>query len=168
MVIRSARDLKLNIPLTSSPITTLGEIIALGGPELAEGYQAEYCYEPMSVSPNLPLSPGMALAKKLWKKYHPGEVERDMYVNGFLSGMVIAEAITLALDEVPPEKLNGETVKIYGLDKIRNFTGMGLTAPFSYVPGDHLGQKVARFYKVHNGYVEPISDWIPAVTGKLD
>lgn len=164
VIIRSANDLKLNIPLTSSPISTLGEIIALAGPELAEGYQGQYTYEPMSINPNLPLSPGMVLVKKIWKNYHPGEVERDMYVNGILSGMIIAEALKLALDEIPPEKLNGETVKTYGIDKIRNFDGMKLTAPFSYSPGNHHGQKVARFYKVHNGYVEPISEWIPAVT----
>jgi branched-chain amino acid transport system substrate-binding protein len=166
VVLNSSKTMKLNIPLTQSAASSLGEVIALAGPELAEGYQGEYFFEPMSKNPELPESPGMKLSRMLWNKYHPGETPRDLYVDGILSGMIIAEGMKLALNEIAPEKLNGETLKIYGLDRIRNFTGMGLTAPISYTPGDHLGQKHVRYYVVRKGYVEPISDWRPTTTYK--
>lgn len=90
-----------------------------------------------------------------------------MYVNGILSGMIIADGIRLALDEVTPEKLNGEALKKYGLDRIRNFNGMGLTKPISYLPGDHIGPKHVRYWVVRKGYVEPISDWIPTTLFRM-
>ena len=121
----------------------------------------------MSKSPTFEDSPGMKLAKELWKKNHSGERPNDMYVNGILSGMVIAEGIRLALDMVPPEKLDGEALKKYGLDRIKNLDCMGLTKPISYVPDDHIGPKHVRYWVVRNGSLEPVSDWMPTTTFRI-
>lgn len=167
VVLKSAKSMNLHIPLTNCAAATLGDVIALGGPELAEGYQGEYFFEPMSEDPKIKPSPGLVLAKKLWKTNHPNESPNDMYINGILSGMVIAEGIHLALDTVPPGKLNGETIKEDGLDRIRGFDGMGLTKPITYVKGDHIGQKQVRYWVVRKGFVEPISDWMATTTFKI-
>jgi len=167
VVLKSAKSMNLTIPLTNCAAATLGDIIALGGPELAEGYQGEYFFEPMSEDPKIKPSSGLELAKKLWKENHPNERPNDMYINGILSGMVIAEGIHLALDKVPPDKLTGETIKEDGLDRIQGFDGMGLTKPISYVPGDHIGQKQVRYWVVRKGVVEPVSDWMPTTTFKI-
>lgn len=55
VVLNSAKSMSLNIPLTQAASATLGDVIALGGPELTEGYQGEYYYEPMAKNPKLEL-----------------------------------------------------------------------------------------------------------------
>lgn len=167
VVLQSAKAMNLNIPLTNCAAATLGDVIALGGPKLAEGYQGEYFFEPMSTDPKRKGSVGLKLARDLWKKNHPNESPNDMYINGVLSGMVIAEGIRLALDAVPPEKLSGEAIKTSGLDRIKGFDGMGLTKPISYVKDDHIGPKQVRYWVVRGGFVEPISDWMPTTTFKI-
>jgi len=167
VVLNSARAMGLNIPLTQCAGSYLGDVIALGGPELAEGYQGEYFFDPMSKNPKLEASPGLKLSRELWEKNHPGQSPSDMYIVGILSGMVIGEGIRLALDEVAPEKLTGEALKKFGLDRIKNFDAMGLTKPITYVPGDHIGQKVVRYWVARKGFVEPISDWMPTTTYRI-
>lgn len=167
VVLQSAKSMILAIPLTQCAAATLGDVISLGGPKLAEGYQGEYFYEPMSQNPKIKASPGLTIARMLWKKNHPNETPNDMYVNGILSGMVIAEGIRLSLDTVPPGKLNGETIKKFGLDRINGFTGMGLTKPITYVHDDHIGPKQVKYWVARNGYVEPISDWMPTTTFRI-
>jgi ABC-type branched-subunit amino acid transport system substrate-binding protein len=167
VVLNSARAMKLNIPLTQCAASTLGDIIALGGAELAEGYQGEYFFEPMSKNPKIEASAGLKLARELWQKNHPNQRPNDMYLNGMLSGMVIAESARLALDTVTPDKLNGEALKIYGLDKIKNYDGMGLTWPITYSPGEHTGPLHVRYWVVRKGFVEPVSDWMPTTTFRI-
>jgi len=166
VVLRSARALGLQIPMTQCAAATLGDVIALGGPELAEGYQGEYFFEPMSKNPALGGSPGLKLARELWAKNHAKEVPNDMYINGILSGMVIAEGIHQALEAVPPGKLDGEAIK-HGLDRIRGFDGQGLTRPISYVKDDHIGPKQVRYWVVKKGFVEPVSEWVPTTTYRI-
>lgn len=166
VALKSAKALGLTVPMTQCAAATLGDVIALGGPELAEGYQGEYFFEPMSMNPAAGGSAGLKLARELWNKNHPREKPNDMYVNGVLSGMVIAEGVRLALDDVTPDKLTGEAIKA-GLDRIQGFDGMGLTRPISYVKDDHIGQKQVRFWVVRKGFVEPVSDWMPTTTYRI-
>lgn len=167
VVLNSAKSMNLGIPMTQCAAATLGDVIALGGPELTEGYQGEYFYEPMSKSSKYEDSAGMKLVKQLWDKNHAGEKPNDMYVNGILSGMIIAEAVRLALNEVTPDQLNGETLKKFGLDRIKDFDCMGLTKPISYVPDDHIGPKHVRYWVVRAGGLEPVSDWMPTTTFRI-
>jgi hypothetical protein len=171
VVLKSAKSMGLDIPLTQCAASNIGDVVDLGGAELAEGYQGSYYYEPISKDPKLPDSEGMKLAKMLWEKNHPGEKPRDMYINGLLSGMIIVEAIKLSLDEVPPDKLTGEALKKYGLDRIRNFDAMGLTPPFSYYQGDldsHIGQRQVKYWVVKGGYARPVTDeWMPTTTYRI-
>lgn len=166
VVLKSAKALNLKLPMTQCAAATLGDVIALGGAELAEGYQGEYFFEPMSKNPELGGSAGLKLARELWSKNHGKEAPNDMYINGVLSGMVIAEGIRQALENVPPEKLNGEAIKL-GLDRINGFDAQGLTRPISYVKDDHIGPKQVRYWVVKKGFVEPVSDWMPTTTYRI-
>ncbi len=168
IVLRSSESMGLKIPLIQSSATTLGDVVALGGADLAQGLIGAYFYEPMSANPKLKVSTGGKLARELWQKNHPNQKPSDMYISGILSGMIIAEGLRLALDVVAPEALNGEALKKYGLDRIKNFDCMGLTTPITYVPGDHMGQKHQRYWVVRKGgYVDPISDWEPMTTFRI-
>jgi ABC-type branched-subunit amino acid transport system substrate-binding protein len=166
VVLKSAKALNLDTPMTQCAAATLGDVIALGGPELAEGYQGEYFFEPMSKAKGIPDSEGMKLTRELWAKSRGRETPNDMYVNGVLSGMVIAEGIRHALDQVPPDKLNGEAIK-QGLDRVKGFEAKGLTRPITYEKDDHIGPKQVRYWVVKGGLVEPVSDWIPTTTFKI-
>ncbi len=166
VALKSAKALNLNIPMTQCAAATLGDVIALGGPELAEGYQGEYFYEPMSKDPAKGGSAGLQLARDLWARNHPKETPNDMYVNGVLSGMVIAEGIRLALETTPPDKLTGEAIK-KGLDQVKGFEGQGLTRPITYVKDDHIGSKQVRYWVVKKGFVEPVSDWMATTTYRI-
>lgn len=166
VVLKSAKALNLKIPMTQCAAATLGDVIALGGPELAEGYQGEYFFEPMSKDPAQGGSPGLKLARELWSKNHGREAPNDMYVNGIVSGMVIAEGIRQALELVPADKLDGAAIK-QGLDRISGFDAQGLTRPISYVKDDHIGPKQVRYWVVRKGFVEPVSDWIPTTTFRI-
>ena len=166
VVLKSAKALNLQVPMTQCAAATLGDVIALGGPELAEGYQGEYFFEPMSKNPASGGSAGLKLARELWAKNHGKETPNDMYINGVLSGMVIAEGIRLALESVPPDKLTGEAIKS-GLDRVSGFSAQGLTQPISYVKDDHFGPKQVRYWVARKGYVEPVSDWMPTTTFRV-
>jgi ABC-type branched-subunit amino acid transport system substrate-binding protein len=166
VVLKSAKALSLDIPMTQCAAATLGDVIALGGAELAEGYQGEYFFEPMSKSPGLADSAGMKLARELWTKNHGKEAPNDMYVNGVLSGMVIAEGIRQALESAPPERITGAAIKA-GLDRISAFDAQGLTRPISYVKDDHIGPKQVRYWVVKKGFVDPVSDWMPTTTFRI-
>lgn len=166
VVLKSARALNLGIPMTQCAAATLGDVISLGGAELAEGYQGEYFFEPMSKAASLPDSAGMKLARELWSKNHGKESPNDMYVNGVISGMVIAQGIRNALESAPPDKIDGQAIK-QGLDRISGFDAQGLTRPISYVKDDHIGPKQVRYWVVKNGRVEPVSDWMPTTTFRI-
>lgn len=166
VVLKSAKALGLNLPMTQCAAATLGDVIALGGPELAEGYQGEYFFEPMSKDPSAGGSPGLKLARELWSKHHGREAPNDMYVNGVVSGMVIAEGIRQALDLVPPDKLDGPAIK-QGLDRIQGFDAEGLTRPITYVKDDHIGPKQVRYWVVRKGFVVPVSEWMPTTTYRI-
>ncbi len=166
VVLKSAKALGLGIPMTQCAAATLGDVIALGGPELAEAYQGEYFFEPMSKDPSLGGSAGLELARRLWKKNHGDQPPNDMYVNGIVSGMVIAEGIRHALDAVPPDKIDGQAIK-NGLDQVKGFDAQGLTRPITYVAGDHIGPKQVRYWVVKKGFVVPVSDWMPTTTYRI-
>lgn len=166
VVLKSAKALSLNVPMTQCAAATLGDVIALGGADLAEGYQGEYFFEPMSKDPKAGGSPGLALARELWSKHHGREAPNDMYVNGVVSGMVIAEGIRQALELVPPDKLDGAAIK-QGLDRIQGFDAQGLTRPITYAKDDHIGPKQVRYWVVRNGFVEPVSEWMPTTTFRI-
>ncbi len=168
IVLRSAKSMGLKIPFTISGGTNLGDVVALGGADLADGLIGGYFYWPMSASTKLKVSTGGKLARELWQKNHPNQKPSDMYINGILSGMIIAEGLRKALDEVTPEALNGEALKKYGLDRIKDFDCMGLTTPITYVSGDHMGQKHVKYWEVRKGGdTYPITDWIPMLTFRI-
>ncbi len=162
VVYKSAKTMNLGIPLTQHLVNMPGEVLELAGKELAEGIQCQTAIEPMTQKGST--GPGMDLARKLFAEYHPGAPIMDLYANGMISAMVIEKAISLALDEVPPEQLTGEAIKIHGLDQIRDFNAGGLCRSFSYLPGDHIGPKSMKYWVIRGGELLPISDWLPAAT----
>ncbi len=78
---------------------------------------------------------------------------------GVGTGMVIAAAVKLAVDKVGFDKLNGITLKEFGLDRIKNFDTGGLVPRITYTPTDHRGGNSERLLKIEGGKPIVIKDW---------
>jgi len=89
------------------------------------------------------------------KASHPGKfVNHIMYQGGFLEGMIQVEALRLALQAVPFEKLTRQDVLEKGFYKIKNLdTGNISSTPLTYGEGDVEGVDQVRIDQVQKGKV---------------
>lgn len=100
-------------------------------------------------------TPGIKFCDDLQKKYHPTKrATHVMYVGGMLEAMVQVEALRLALQKTPLEKLKPEDVLQNGFYKIKNLSTGNLSAtPMSYGPGNVEGVSAVRIDQVQKGKV---------------
>jgi branched-chain amino acid transport system substrate-binding protein len=100
-------------------------------------------------------APGVKFMIEAQKASHPGKfVNHIMYQGGFLEGMIQVEALRLALQEVPFEKLTRADVLEKGFYRIKNLeTGDISSTPLTYGPGDIEGVDQIRIDQVQKGKV---------------
>jgi hypothetical protein len=100
-------------------------------------------------------TPGVKFCDDLQKKYHPSKrVTHIMYEAGILEAMTQVEALRLAMQEVPFEKLTRRDVLEKGFFKINKLpTGDISSTPLTYGPGDVEGVDEIRIDQVQNGKV---------------
>ncbi|MFQ5614153.1 MAG: ABC transporter substrate-binding protein [Anaerolineae bacterium] len=79
------------------------------------------------------------------------------YVQGWLTMQVMAEGIKRVLDS--GQELTGENVRA-ALEGISNYSTGDITAPLTFTPDNHAGNKALRMFEVQNGQWQPISDYI--------
>jgi hypothetical protein len=89
------------------------------------------------------------------KMSHPGKfVNHIMYQGGFLEAMIQVEALRLAMEKVPFEKLTPRAVLENGFYRIKNLpTGDISSTPLTYGPGDIEGVDQIRIDQVQKGKV---------------
>jgi branched-chain amino acid transport system substrate-binding protein len=100
-------------------------------------------------------SPGVKFMIELQKKYHADKINTNiMYEGGFLEGMIQVEALRLALQAMPFEKLTRKEVLEKGFYKIKNLdTGGVSSTPITYGEGDVQGVDQVRVDQVQKGKV---------------
>ena len=100
-------------------------------------------------------APGVKFMLEAQKSSHPGKfVNHIMYQGGFLEGMIQVEALRLALQAVPFEKLTRQDVLEKGFYKIKNLdTGNISSTPLTYGEGDVQGVDQVRIDQVQKGKV---------------
>jgi ABC-type branched-subunit amino acid transport system substrate-binding protein len=100
-------------------------------------------------------APGVKFMIEAQKRSHPGKfVNHIMYQGGFLEGMIQVEALRLAMQKVPFEKLTPRDVLEHGFYKIKNLdTGQISSTPLTYGEGDVEGVDSVRIDQVQNGKV---------------
>jgi ABC-type branched-subunit amino acid transport system substrate-binding protein len=100
-------------------------------------------------------APGVKFMIEAQKRSHPGKfVNHIMYQGGFLEGMIQVEALRLALEKVPFEKLTRRDVLEHGFYRINNLdTGQISSTPLTYGKGDVEGADSVRIDQVQNGKV---------------
>lgn len=106
-------------------------------------------------------APGVKFEVSLQKKYHPNKwVGHIQYMGGFLEAMIQTEALRLAMQKVPFEKLKPADVLNYGFYQIKNLnTGDISSTPLTYGPGKIEGVEAARVDQLRKGKVVKVGVW---------
>jgi branched-chain amino acid transport system substrate-binding protein len=118
--------------------------------ELGDGYVCAGSFPPW----NEP-TPGVKFMIEAQKMSHPDKfVKHIMYEGGFLEGMIQVEALRLAMEKVPVDKLTRDAVLQNGFYRIKNLgTGEISSTPLTYGPGDIQGVDEVRIDQVQKGKV---------------
>jgi branched-chain amino acid transport system substrate-binding protein len=105
--------------------------------------------------------PGVAFMKQIQKANHPDKfVSHIQYGGGFLEAMTQVEALRLALQKVPFEKLTPRNVLEQGFYRIKNLENGGVgSTPLTYGPGKIEGVDEVRVDQVQNGKVVKLGTW---------
>lgn len=151
---------------TLSMMLGASDVIVLGGQEAAENFSFQQTFVGPLHEPGIPEPEGMKLAKSLWDKSNPGVPMAQMYMLGVAGGILMTEALRLALEEVPAAQLTGTDVKMSGLNRITNWTTKGMYGPITYRDGvgNHSGPSVVSFWHFTKGVSYLVSDWLPIPT----
>jgi branched-chain amino acid transport system substrate-binding protein len=173
---RKGVDLALGVMINAGAQPTVKEMVRLGmGPhldykmffgtaspghaallapamgELGDGYLCAGSFPPMDdVSVT-----GVKFMHEMQEMAHPGKYNGNiMYAGGFLEGMIQVEALRLAMEKVPFEKLTRKDVLEQGFYRIKDLeTGEVSSTPITYGPGDVEGVDEVRVDQVQNGKV---------------
>lgn len=119
--------------------------------ELGDGYVCAGSFRPMDDLD----TPGIKFCSDLQDKYRKGKrITHIMYEAGVLEGMIQVEALRLAMQKVPYEKLTPRDVLEHGFYQIKNLeTGKISSTPLTYGKGDIEGVDKIRIDQVQNGKV---------------
>jgi ABC-type branched-subunit amino acid transport system substrate-binding protein len=100
-------------------------------------------------------APGVKFEMELQKKYHPDKIATHIqYMGGFLEAMTQVEALRLALQQVPFDKLKPRDVLEQGFYKIKNLDTGGISStPLTYGPGKIEGVDAVRVDQLQKGKV---------------
>jgi len=79
------------------------------------------------------------------------------YVQGWLTMQVMSEGIKRTMDA--GKEVTGENIKA-ALETITKYDTGDITAPLTFTPQNHAGNKALRMFEVQNGSWQPISDYI--------
>lgn len=106
-------------------------------------------------------SPGVKFQTELQKKYHPNKwVSHSQYMGGFLEAMIQVEALRLAMQKMPLEKLKPVDVLNHGFLQIKNLDTGGISStPINYAPGKIEGVDKVRVDQLQKGKVVKQGVW---------
>jgi branched-chain amino acid transport system substrate-binding protein len=100
--------------------------------------------------------PGMKKVVETHEKLHPGEKGTNVYVEGWVNILSVAEALKIAdkAKDLTPAGIRK------AFEQFKNFETGGLGPPLTFTPTDHRASMAARIYEVKNGKMVDISGWI--------
>jgi branched-chain amino acid transport system substrate-binding protein len=124
--------------------------------ELGEGYVVGGGYASWDDT-----GPGMEFMHYLQDTYRPNDpVTHIMYVHGFMELLIQAEALRLAMEEVPADELTPVDVLEYGVYRIRDLDSGGIAStPFTFGPGDVEGMDEVRVQQIQGGKIVDVGNY---------
>ncbi len=106
--------------------------------------------------------PAMAKMTEYCQQYHPDDYGNMDYITSWAEGLIVAEILRLAIENVGVDNLTPQAVEEYGFKKLNGFDVGGLHGPVSYTPGDNRLSKAVRVFQVQSGEIVPVSGWVEA------
>jgi branched-chain amino acid transport system substrate-binding protein len=106
-------------------------------------------------------TPGVKFQTELQKKYHPNKwASHSQYMGGTLEAMTQVEALRLAMQKTPLEKLKPVDVLNNGFYQIKNLDTGGISStPLTYGPGKIEGVDSVRVDQLQKGKVIKQGVW---------
>jgi hypothetical protein len=131
-------------------------VFAAGMGELGDGFVVAGGFPPWDEP-----VPGIKFILEIQKKYHPEKfASHTQYVGGMLEVMTQVEALRLALQKAPLEKLTPRQVLEQGFFQIKNLDTGGLSStPLSYSQGQIEGIHSVRVDQLQKGKVVKQGIW---------
>lgn len=154
LAIRNAKDLGLEAQVICLNWCADEILVELAG-DAAEGVIGAFPFTPPSVD-----VPGDDAVRK----YAEANTNRSLdewglhFAQGWWTMAIMLEGgVVPVLKE--GQELNGENIKA-ALEKLKDFDTGGISAPISFSPEDHRGNKALRLFQVKEGKWDQISDYI--------
>ena len=106
--------------------------------------------------------PAMAKMTEYCQLYHPDDYGNMDYITSWAEGLIVAEILRLAIENVGVDNLTPQAVEEYGFKALDNFDVGGLHGPVTYTEGDNRLSKSVRIFQVQDGEIVPITGWVEA------
>jgi len=106
--------------------------------------------------------PAMAKMTEYCQQYHPDDYGNMDYITSWAEGLIVAEILRLAIENVGVDNLTPQAVEEYGFKQLDNFDVGGLQGSVSYTPGDNRLTKFNRIYQIVDGEITNPSAWVEA------
>ncbi len=152
LALRNAKDLGMGVQFVCLNWCADESLIELAG-DAAEGVIGTMPFTPPSVD-----VPGDDDVRKYAESKGQDLNKLGLhYTQGWWTMAVMAEGIDQVVKAGKP--LTGENIRA-ALEGISNFDTGGVTAPITFTPTEHRGNKALRLFKVENGQWAQMSDYI--------
>ncbi len=138
-------------------------LVQLAGADVSEGVYG--VYSTVTWTDNVP---GIAKATEYCKKYNSQDFGNMDYLSTWSTGLVIAQILKQALDNVGYDVLakgdvnSWRAIEKSGIQKLNGYGVEGMTAEVGYVPGDQRLSKSLKMYRITGGNITSIGNWIAA------
>ena len=106
--------------------------------------------------------PAMAKMTEYCQQYHPDDYGNMDYITSWAEGLIVAEILRLAIENVGVDNLTPQAVEEYGFKALDNFDVGGLHGPVTYTEGDNRLSKSVRIFQIQDGEIVQITGWVEA------
>jgi branched-chain amino acid transport system substrate-binding protein len=120
------------------------------------GGAAEGTYGVHPIAPYGAPVPGMKKVVESHEKWHPGDKGTNVYVEGWVNILCVAEALKTAdkAGNLTPSGIRD------AFERFRNFETGGLAPPLTFTSTDHRASMAAKIYEIKGGKMVDVSGWI--------
>lgn len=150
VILKNAKALELRTKFISNIRNFEESLIELSGGA------AEGTYGVNPIAPFGADVPGMKKVVESHDKWHPGEKGTNVYVEGWVNILSVAEALKIA-DKA--NALNPGGIR-QAFEQFKNFDTGGLAPPLTFTPTDHRASMAAKIYQIRGGKMVDVSGWI--------
>jgi branched-chain amino acid transport system substrate-binding protein len=150
VILKNAKALGLGTKFISNIRNFEESLITLSGGA------AEGTYGVHPIAPYGAAVPGMKKVVKSHEKWHKGEKGTNVYVEGWVNIICVAEALKRAdnAGNLNPAGIRG------AFEQFNNFETGGLAPPLTFTSKDHRGSMAAKIYQIQDSKMVDISGWI--------